>query len=65
MVTAQIAQYSRAGMSGILLTALEPSRMLDRFAADILPRLEQAGLRRPMARVVTAIGTHKKERLEV
>jgi alkanesulfonate monooxygenase SsuD/methylene tetrahydromethanopterin reductase-like flavin-dependent oxidoreductase (luciferase family) len=49
-VTDQLIAYSKAGVDGILLTALEPSKMLDQLAADVMPRLEQAGLRRPARR---------------
>jgi alkanesulfonate monooxygenase SsuD/methylene tetrahydromethanopterin reductase-like flavin-dependent oxidoreductase (luciferase family) len=38
---------SDAGLDGILLTALEPEKMLDQFAAEMLPLLEKAGLRQP------------------
>ena len=31
----------------MLLTALEPEKMLDSWASDVLPRIEQAGLRKP------------------
>jgi alkanesulfonate monooxygenase SsuD/methylene tetrahydromethanopterin reductase-like flavin-dependent oxidoreductase (luciferase family) len=48
-VAARLAQLSAAGLSGILLTAVEPEDMLDRFGRQVLPRLEAAGLRRPFA----------------
>ena len=37
----------RAGLDGMLLTALEPEKMLDAWASDVLPLVEQAGLRKP------------------
>lgn len=49
MVADRLAKLSAAGLSGILLTAVEPEDMLDRFGRQVLPRLEAAGLRRPFA----------------
>jgi alkanesulfonate monooxygenase SsuD/methylene tetrahydromethanopterin reductase-like flavin-dependent oxidoreductase (luciferase family) len=42
-----LSRLSRAGLDGMLLTALEPEKMLDGWAADVMPLLEQAGLRKP------------------
>jgi hypothetical protein len=41
-----MTRYSRAGLDGILLTALEPERMLGRLQEKVAPLLVQAGLRR-------------------
>ena len=49
MVAERLQQLSAAGWSGILLTSIEPEDMLDRFARQVLPRLDEAGLRRPFA----------------
>ncbi len=45
-VARKLIGLSAAGLSGFLLTALEPEKMLRRFGAEVMPRLEQAGLRR-------------------
>jgi alkanesulfonate monooxygenase SsuD/methylene tetrahydromethanopterin reductase-like flavin-dependent oxidoreductase (luciferase family) len=42
-----LLQLSRAGLDGMLLTALEPEKMLDTWASDVMPLIEQAGLRKP------------------
>ena len=42
----KMARYSRAGLDGILLTALEPEKMLGRLQEKVAPLLVQAGLRR-------------------
>jgi len=57
MVAQRLQKLSAAGLSGILLTSLEPEDMLDRFARQVLPRLEAAGLRRPFAASRSAAGT--------
>jgi dimethylsulfone monooxygenase len=44
-VAEKLQSLSRAGLDGILLKSIEPERMLERFGRDVLPRLEQAGLR--------------------
>ena len=44
-----LARLSNAGLDGILLTAVVPEAMLDRFAREVTPLLEQAGLRKPFA----------------
>jgi FMNH2-dependent dimethyl sulfone monooxygenase len=46
-ITEKLRALSRAGLDGILLKSIEPEHMLERFGRDILPRLEQAGLRKP------------------
>ena len=48
-VVETMLSLSEAGLDGILLTALEPEDMLDRLASEVLPRLEQAGVRRSYA----------------
>jgi FMNH2-dependent dimethyl sulfone monooxygenase len=48
-VTERLMQLSNAGLDGILLTALEPERMLDQWGREMMPRLEAAGLRMPNA----------------
>jgi dimethylsulfone monooxygenase len=42
-----LVKLSRADLDGMLLTALEPEKMLDNWASDVLPLIEQAGLRKP------------------
>ena len=42
-----LIRVSRAGLNGVLISSLEPEVMLERFGREVLPRLEQAGLRRP------------------
>jgi alkanesulfonate monooxygenase SsuD/methylene tetrahydromethanopterin reductase-like flavin-dependent oxidoreductase (luciferase family) len=42
-----LLRLSRAGLDGMLLTALEPEKMLDTWASDVMPLIEQAGLRKP------------------
>lgn len=39
-------RLARAGLDGILMTALEPETMLTRFGATVAPLMQQAGLRR-------------------
>jgi alkanesulfonate monooxygenase SsuD/methylene tetrahydromethanopterin reductase-like flavin-dependent oxidoreductase (luciferase family) len=46
MIVDRIARYSRAGLDGMLLTALEPEKMLGRMQERVMPLLVQAGLRR-------------------
>jgi len=46
-IAEKMVKYSRAGLDGILLTALEPEKMLGRMQEKIMPLLVQAGLRRP------------------
>lgn len=48
-VAEKMMRLSNAGISGILLTAIEPEDMLVRLQRDVLPRLEQAGVRAPWA----------------
>lgn len=47
-VAEKLEALSRAGLDGILLKSIEPEAMLERFGRDVLPRLEQAGLRKPV-----------------
>ena len=46
-VAAKLEALSTAGLDGILLNTIEPEIMLERVGKDLLPRLEQAGLRKP------------------
>lgn len=46
-VAEKLRALARAGLDGILLKSIEPEAMLERFGRDVLPRLEQAGLRKP------------------
>ena len=46
-VAARLCELSAAGLDGILFNSIEPEGMLERLTRDLLPRLEQAGLRRP------------------
>jgi len=47
MIMDKIGRLSRAGLDGLMMTALEPVTMVDRFGAKVIPLMEQAGLRRP------------------
>jgi alkanesulfonate monooxygenase SsuD/methylene tetrahydromethanopterin reductase-like flavin-dependent oxidoreductase (luciferase family) len=47
IIADKMTKYSRAGLDGILLTALEPEKMLGRMQEKVMPLLIQAGLRRP------------------
>ena len=47
MIMDKLMRLSAAGLDGLMMTALEPIRMVDRFGAKVLPLMEQAGLRRP------------------
>ena len=47
-VAEKLQALARAGLDGILLKSIEPEAMLERFGRDVLPRLEQAGLRKPV-----------------
>lgn len=42
-----LARFSEAGIDGVLLSWVDFKDGLTRFAKDVLPRLEQAGLRQP------------------
>jgi alkanesulfonate monooxygenase SsuD/methylene tetrahydromethanopterin reductase-like flavin-dependent oxidoreductase (luciferase family) len=46
-VVEKLQALSRAGLDGILLKSIEPEAMLEHFGREVLPRLEQAGLRKP------------------
>jgi len=43
----KMAKFSRAGLDGILLTALEPEKQLGQVQARVIPLMVEAGLRRP------------------
>jgi dimethylsulfone monooxygenase len=47
MIMDKISRLSRAGLDGLMMTALEPLTMVERFGEKVLPLLEQTGLRRP------------------
>jgi alkanesulfonate monooxygenase SsuD/methylene tetrahydromethanopterin reductase-like flavin-dependent oxidoreductase (luciferase family) len=47
MIADKLAMLADAGISGVLLNWVEPIDGLDRWGADVLPRLEAAGLRKP------------------
>src|SRR5262245_51429402 len=49
MIVDKILGLSKAGLDGLMMTALEPVKMVDRFGTKVLPLLEQAGLRKPFA----------------
>ena len=49
MIVDKMTRLSRAGLDGMLMTALEPENMLKRLGSTVLPRMEQAGLRLPFA----------------
>jgi alkanesulfonate monooxygenase SsuD/methylene tetrahydromethanopterin reductase-like flavin-dependent oxidoreductase (luciferase family) len=46
-IAERLAGLSRAGLDGVLLTWVDYADGLARFNADVLPLLEQAGLREP------------------
>ncbi|AZE13776.1 Coenzyme F420-dependent N5,N10-methylene tetrahydromethanopterin reductase [Pseudomonas chlororaphis subsp. aureofaciens] len=47
MITEQFQRYSDLGIDGICLTWLDYKSGLDEFLQDVLPRMEEAGLRQP------------------
>lgn len=47
MIMDKFTRLSRAGLDGLMLTALEPVKMVERFGNKVMPLMEQAGLRRP------------------
>ena len=47
MILDRISRLSKAGLDGLMMTALEPIKMVERFGAKVMPLMEQAGLRRP------------------
>jgi dimethylsulfone monooxygenase len=48
-ISERLEMLSAAGIDGALLTWVDYDAGLDAFTADVLPRLERAGLRRPVA----------------
>jgi alkanesulfonate monooxygenase SsuD/methylene tetrahydromethanopterin reductase-like flavin-dependent oxidoreductase (luciferase family) len=48
-IVEKMTRLSRAGLDGILLTALEPEKMLTRVQSKVIPLMQQADLRRPYA----------------
>lgn len=46
-VLEKLRLLSESGLDGILLTALEPEKMLDDWKREMMPRLEEEGLRGP------------------
>jgi alkanesulfonate monooxygenase SsuD/methylene tetrahydromethanopterin reductase-like flavin-dependent oxidoreductase (luciferase family) len=46
-ITSELAGMSRAGIDGVIMTWLDYVEGVRRFARDVLPLLEQAGLRKP------------------
>ena len=50
MILDKIDRLSRAGLDGLMMTALEPLEMVDRFGSKVIPLMEQAGLRKPYRR---------------
>ena len=46
MIVDKISRLSKAGLDGLMMTALEPVKMVERFGAKVMPLMEQAGLRR-------------------
>ncbi|WP_370302831.1 LLM class flavin-dependent oxidoreductase [Pseudooceanicola sp.] len=53
MITEQLAQLSEAGLDGILFTWVDFIDGLARFNAEILPQLENRGLRQPVRDLTT------------
>jgi dimethylsulfone monooxygenase len=47
-IAERLEMLSAAGIDGALLTWVDYDAGLDAFTADVLPRLERAGLRRPV-----------------
>jgi dimethylsulfone monooxygenase len=54
MVMDKITRLSRAGLDGMMLTALEPLKMVERFSTKVIPLMEEAGLRKPYAPTANA-----------
>ena len=50
----RLARFAEAGVSGMLLTSLDPTTMTDRFIGEVLPLLEKYGLREPFHRAAAA-----------
>jgi alkanesulfonate monooxygenase SsuD/methylene tetrahydromethanopterin reductase-like flavin-dependent oxidoreductase (luciferase family) len=46
-VARRMVELSHAGLDGILLNSIEPENMLEHVIRSVIPRLEQAGVRRP------------------
>ncbi len=46
-VLEKLTLLSESGLDGILLTALEPEKMLDDWEREMMPRLEKEGMRFP------------------
>jgi alkanesulfonate monooxygenase SsuD/methylene tetrahydromethanopterin reductase-like flavin-dependent oxidoreductase (luciferase family) len=47
MIMDKLTRLSRAGLDGLMMTALEPIKMVERFGSAVMPLMELAGLRRP------------------
>ena len=47
MIMDKINRLSRAGLDGLMMTALEPVKMVDRFCNNVIPLMVQVGLRAP------------------
>ena len=50
----QLQKLSAIGFDGILLSWVDYLAGLERFNREVMPRLEQAGLRRPLGSINTA-----------
>ena len=48
-IVEKMTKLSRAGVDGILMTALEPEKMLERVRTEVVPLMAQAGLRKAVA----------------
>lgn len=46
MIMDKITRLSRAGLDGLMMTALEPVKMVERFSQQVIPEMERAGLRK-------------------
>jgi alkanesulfonate monooxygenase SsuD/methylene tetrahydromethanopterin reductase-like flavin-dependent oxidoreductase (luciferase family) len=47
MIVERLRELSAAGLNGLVLTWIDVENGMDRFIAEVLPLIEQAGLRKP------------------
>jgi alkanesulfonate monooxygenase SsuD/methylene tetrahydromethanopterin reductase-like flavin-dependent oxidoreductase (luciferase family) len=50
-IAEELAAISRIGIDGVILTWVDYVDGVDRFNRQVLPLLEQAGLRKPFAKI--------------
>ena len=54
MIVDKLLRLSRAGLDGLMMTALEPLKMVEHFGNKVIPLMEQAGLRKPFTRTLAS-----------